>query len=279
MVRLLSRHPYRATQEKAKGGGPLTTVKIEINDGVAEIALDRPDKLNAVNPAMVEDLHAVFDRAENAGARALVLRGEGRGFCAGRDLAEAEPGVEDAEAILAGINPLFSRLSRYPAPTFAAVHGPALGVGLGLALACDVVYAAEDAKLGSPFARIGAVLDSGGHHYFVQRLGSHRALELIYTGRLLSGSEAAAWGLVNAAVSGEELLETVRVLAAGVAGGPTAAFVLSKQLVRRIEDEGLSLDDVLAAEAEAQGEASRTHDYAEGIGAFQNKRPPTFTGQ
>ncbi len=88
----------------------------------------------------------------------------------------------------------------FPAPTFAAVHGACLGVGLGLALASDVVYVSEDAKIGSPFARIGAVLDSGGHKFFVQRIGPHRALELIYTGRLLSGTEAAAWGLVNQCV-------------------------------------------------------------------------------
>lgn len=257
----------------------MSTVRIDVDGGVADVVLDRADKLNAVNPPMVADLHAAFAQAEAAGVRALVLRGEGRGFCAGRDLADAEPGVEDAEAVLAGINPLFARLSRFPAPTFAAVHGAALGVGLGLALACDVVYAADDAKLGSPFARIGAVLDSGGHHHFVQRLGSHRALELIYTGRLLSGREAAEWGLVNAAIPGGELFDTVGAMAAAVAAGPTAAFLLSKRLVGRIQDEGLALDDVLAAEAKAQGEASRTHDYAEGIGAFQEKRAPKFTGR
>jgi len=257
----------------------MNTVRLDISDDVAEVVLDRPDKLNAVNLEMLGDLHTAFGEAEDAGVRALVLRGEGRGFCAGRDLGDAEPGTEDAEAILAEINPLFSRLAEFPAPTFAGVHGPALGVGLGLALACDVVCVADDAKIGSPFARIGAVLDSGGHHHFVQRVGPHRALELIYTGRLLSGAEAATWGLVNAAVPGEELLDTVRSMAAAVASGPTTAFRLSKQLVGRIQREGLSLDDVLAAEAKLQGEASRTQDYAEGIGAFQEKRTPKFTGQ
>ncbi|MEY2476973.1 MAG: 2-(1,2-epoxy,2-dihydrophenyl)acetyl-CoA isomerase [Actinomycetota bacterium] len=256
----------------------MNTVRLDISDNVAEVVLDRPDKLNAVNPEMLSDLQTAFGEAEGAGVRALVLRGEGRGFCAGRDLGDAKPGTEDAEAILAEINPLFSRLAEFPAPTFASVHGPALGVGLGLALACDVVCVADDAKIGSPFARIGAVLDSGGHHHFVQRVGPHRALELIYTGRLLSGSEAASWGLVNAAVPGDELLDTVRSMAATVAQGPTAAFQLSKQLVSRIQREGLSLEDVLAAEAKLQGEASRTVDYAEGIGAFQEKRTPKFTG-
>ncbi len=234
----------------------MNTVRLAISDNVsmngtvAEVVLDRPDKLNAVNGEMLSDLHSAFREAEDAGVRALVLRGEGRGFCAGRDLEDAEPGVEDAESILAEINPLFSHLSEFPAPTFAAVHGPALGVGLGLALACDVVFVADDAKIGSPFARIGAVLDSGGHHHFVQRVGPHRALELIYTGRLLSGAEAASWGLVNASVPGDELLDSVQSMATAVASGPTAAFLLSKQLVSRIQREGLSFDDVLAASIE-----------------------------
>src|SRR6202041_1762443 len=142
------------------------------------------------------------------------------------DLADAHPGDEDAEAIIeTTFNPLIKRIVAFPAPTFACVHGACLGVGLGLALGCDVVYIADDARIGSPFARIGAVLDSGGHSFFVSRLGTHRALELIYTGRLLSGTEAAAWGLVNQCVPKAELVDRVRQLAATVAKGPTAAFL------------------------------------------------------
>lgn len=256
------------------------TVRAEIADHVAELVLDRPDKMNALDDAMVDAFHRALDEAEAGEARALLLRAEGRGFCAGRDLGDAKPGDEDAEVILAdSFNPLLLRLARFPAPTFAAVHGAALGVGLGLALACDVVYAADNAKVGSPFARIGAVLDSGAHHHFVRRLGSHRALELVYTGRLLSGSEAAGWGLVNAAVPAESLVETVRQMAAAVAAGPTAAFRLSKEIVRRMDAEGLDLEGVMGAEAVAQGAASRTQDYVEGIGAFQEKRTPAFTGR
>jgi enoyl-CoA hydratase/carnithine racemase len=164
-------------------------------------------------------------------------------------------------------------------PTFAAVHGACLGTGLGLALACDVVYAADDSRIGSPFARIGAVLDSGAHAAFVARGGAHRALELIYSGRLLSGRDAEAWGLVNRSVAGSDLVRRTREVARVVAQGPTAAFLESKRLVRRIADESLSYRDVLAAEATAQGRASRTQDYAEGMGAFQAKRTPTFVGR
>jgi 2-(1,2-epoxy-1,2-dihydrophenyl)acetyl-CoA isomerase len=163
-------------------------------------------------------------------------------------------------------------------PTFAAVQGAALGVGLGIALACDVVYVADNAKVGSPFAQIGAVLDSGAHVHFVDRLGAHRALELIYTGRLLSGGDAAAIGLVNQAVPGDSLLHVVRMMAA-VADGPTFAFAQSKAIVHSVLAGRRDMAAVLIDEAAAQGRASRTADYAEGMTAFVDKRRPAFTGR
>ena len=255
-------------------------IEIVVENSVGEIVLNRPDKMNALNDAMMNELSEAFDAAEKAQVRALMIRGEGPAFCAGRDLADADPGNEDAEAILQTVfNPVIHRLADFPAPTFAAVHGACLGVGLGLALASDVVYVSEDAKIGSPFARIGAVLDSGGHKFFVQRVGPHRALELIYTGRLLSGIEAAQCGLVNQCVPKGELLDKVRQLAATVAKGPTAAFLESKRIIRMIDEEAAGLSDVLNYEARAQGAAGRTTDYKEGIGAFQQKRPPKFSGR
>lgn len=274
------REPETATAGFAEEQPAYRQIQLDIAERVATITLDRPDKLNAFDDAMAAAFMGALEGADKAGVRALVLRGEGKGFCAGRDLGDAKPGEEDGGAVLTDVfNPLFLRLARFPVPTFAAVHGAALGVGLGLALACDVVYAATDAKIGSPFARIGAVFDSGGHHHFVRRIGSHRTLELIYTGRLLSGEEAATWGLVNAAVPAEALVGTVRALAGKVAAGPTAAFQLSKEIVGRIETEGLGLEPVLDLEAAAQSAASRTTDYLEGITAFQAKRPPVFTGK
>src|SRR5687768_15715531 len=232
--------------------------------------------------ALVADLAAqlqsVETRAADGTLRCLLVRGEGRAFCAGRDLADAQPG-EDASHILANVfNPLIQRLADLPIPTIAAVQGACLGTGLGLALACDLLIASFDAKLGSPFARIGAVLDSGAHLAFAQRLGPHRALELIYTGRLLTGQEAAVWGLVNAAVAPDQLLPHTRSLAQQIAAGPTLAYRESKRLIRRLQDERLSLTATLSAEAEAQGRTSHTADYTEGITAFQQKRPPVFGG-
>jgi 2-(1,2-epoxy-1,2-dihydrophenyl)acetyl-CoA isomerase len=260
----------------ASEGGP---VLMTIEDGVAELVLNRPEKMNAMNLAMVHDIAESLLTAEQAGARALLIRGEGRAFCSGRDLADADPLHEDGEAILRDIlNPLIEQMAVVNVPTIAAVHGACLGTGLGLALACDIVYAADDARIGSPFARIGAVLDSGAHAAFVERVGAHRALELVYTGRLLSGREAAEWGLVNRSVAGADLVRRTREMAASIARGPTAAFLESKRLVRSIADGTLTFSEVLAAEAAAQGRASHTHDYQDGISAFQEKRKPSFTG-
>ena len=255
------------------------TVLLTFDGGVAELVLNRPAKMNAMNSAMVRELSESLDKVESEGARALLVRGEGRAFSSGRDLADADPLHEDGEAILRDVfNPLIERLAGLAVPTIAAVQGACLGTGLGLALACDIIYAADDARIGSPFARIGAVLDSGAHAAFVARVGAHRALELIYTGRLLSGREAAEWGLVNRSVAGADLVRRTREMAASIARGPTAAFVESKRIVRSITDASPSFAEVLAAEAAAQGRASRTHDYQDGISAFQEKRKPAFTG-
>lgn len=248
-------------------------------DSITFVTLQRPDKLNAVDEPMADELLSAFEAISRSKARAMVLKGAGRAFSAGRDLSEADPLNEDGAAILRDtFNPLFAAIRGLNIPTICGVQGPALGVGLGLALACDVVIAANDAKIGSPFANIGAVLDSGGHFHLVQRVGSHRALELIYSARLMSGIEAAEMGLINRAVPGRELDEQVRELAIKVAAGPSAAFALSKRLVRSIEEGCRSFCDVLEDEAGAQGAASFTRDYAEGIGAFQAKRKAVFNG-
>ena len=255
-------------------------VRSSVADGVARIVLARPAQLNAMTDQMVHELIAALDSVETSDARAMVITAEGRAFCAGRDIAGAQPGKEDGGQILAEIfNPLMARVAALPLPTVAGVQGACLGTGLGLALACDVVIVAENAKIGSPFAKIGAVLDSGAHKAFVDRLGPARTLDLVYSGRLISGREAADSGLVSRCVPDAELATVVTEFATTVAAGPTLAFLESKRLVRDIADRGLSLTEVLEAEAAAQSRASRTTDYVEGFTAFLERRTPTFHGR
>jgi 2-(1,2-epoxy-1,2-dihydrophenyl)acetyl-CoA isomerase len=254
-------------------------ILLERGGDIAELVLNRPERRNALDEMSRGALASALDEVERNPPRALLLRGEGKGFCAGRDLSDAEPLTEDGEAILGSMNPIVARLHELPCPTVAAVQGAALGFGLGLALACDLLVVAEGAKIGSPFAAIGAVLDSGAHHFLSSRIGPTRTLELVYTGRFLSGAEAVEWGIANRVVPDDELLDVARALVAAIGAGPTQAFLHSKRIVTGIVDEGMALRDVLAAEAAAQGAAARTHDYGEGITAFQEKRKPTFTGR
>ncbi len=263
---------------------PESSVILHVENALADITLNRPTVMNSLDEEMVERFHDVLDRIQNhiednGRVRAVVITGNGRAFSAGRDLSEASPLEEDAQAILANVfNPLIARIRSIPVPTIAAVNGAALGVGFGIAMACDIVIASDKAKLGSPFASIGCVLDSGGHRAMVERIGPHRTLDLIYTSRLLNGRQAAEMGLVNRSVPAEDLLSLVREQASTIALGPTAAFAASKRIVQSILDEGLDFSTSLAAEAAAQGSLAGQNDYVEGIQAFMDKRKPEFRG-
>lgn len=257
----------------------MSMIELIITDNVAEVVLNAPEKMNSLNEAALADLSAAYDEAAGAGTRALLLRGEGRGFCAGRDIAGLVPAEDDAYGYLSHkVTPLLQKMSAFPAPTFAAVQGACLGVGLGLAIATDVVYVAENAKIGSPFANLGATLDSGGHALFVERLGAHRALDLIYTADLISGAEAVAAGLFSRAVPANELLDFTREKVARVAAGATGAFLASKQLVAQVRDQRVGLWESIESENRAQGDLCNSADYAEGFAAFTEKRKPVFRG-
>lgn len=255
-------------------------IDLAIADDVATIVLNAPSKLNALDERALADLDAAYEAAESAGVRALVLRGEGRAFCAGRDISEVDPRDDDVLGYLGGlVTPLLQRMARFPAPTFAAAHGACLGVGLGLLIATDVVYVAESAKIGSPFAALGATLDSGGHSLFLDRLGAHKTLDLIFTGRLMSGAEAVASGLFSRVFSDDEVVQATTDAAATAARGATAAFLASKELIARIRDERLALWDAVGIENAAQAALCDTDDYREGFAAFQEKRTPVFHGR
>lgn len=254
-------------------------IDLEIRDDVAHVVLDAPAKLNALDRGALRELDEAYAEAAASGARALVLRGEGRAFCAGRDIAGVDAAHDDVRGYLDAVRDLVRRIADHPVPTFAAAHGACLGVGLGLLLATDVVYVAETARIGSPFAALGALLDSGAHALFVERLGAHKTLDLVYTGRLMSGAEAVASGLFSRVLPADELLADTVAAAERAATGPTTALLASKRLVARLRDERLALWDAMDAEAAAQTALRDTADYREGFAAFQEKRPPRFVGR
>lgn len=254
-------------------------IDLEIDGALATISLNAPDKRNALDERALAHLAAAYDEAEASGVRALVLHGAGPAFCAGRDIAGVDPREDDVQGYLGGlVTPLLRKMSAFPAPTFAAAHGACLGVGLGLLIATDVVYVADSARIGSPFAALGATLDSGGHGLFFERLGAHKTLDLIYTARLMSGTEAVQSGLFSQVFPADELLARTTEAAARAAAGATQAFIASKTLIGRLRDERLGLWDAMALENTAQAALCETDDYREGFAAFQQKRTPRFGG-
>jgi 2-(1,2-epoxy-1,2-dihydrophenyl)acetyl-CoA isomerase len=253
------------------------TIDLMIDGAVAEIVLNDPARLNALDEAALGELAEAYAEAAAARVGAVLLRGEGRAFCAGRDISRVDPATDDATGYLAGVvTPVLRQIDGFPAPTFAMATGACLGVGLGLLVASDVVYVADTAKIGSPFANLGATLDSGGHALFFERLGAHRTLDLIYTGELMSGAEAVAAGLFSRVVPAAELLDFTRERVHRVSLGATEAFRASKALVHELRDERLGLWASIDHENVAQGELCDTDDYREGFAAFQEKRAPVF---
>ena len=254
------------------------TIRVEQADGVATVTLNRPDSLNALNAAMRAELLGAFKAlGRDEAVRAVVLTGAGRGFCSGADLRGGAGEREFRRVLTTEYNPLVRAIRDLPKPVIAAVNGVAAGAGVSLALACDLVYAAEDARFIQAFVRIGLVPDSGSTRTLVRALGRHRAAQLIFSGDPLSAAEARDAGLVAAIVPADLLAATVREAAAGLAAAPTRALALAKRLMNSAEDA--TLDESLATEAALQELAGRTEDHAEGVAAFGEKREPRFVGR
>ncbi|KAH0436898.1 hypothetical protein KCU90_g4036, partial [Aureobasidium melanogenum] len=245
---------------------------IDASSRVATITLNRPDKLNSFTRAMHQELSAALDQVEASGARALVLTGAGRGFCAGQDLADLDftPGAmtDLGELIDEHFNPLIRRLQALPLPVIAAVNGTAAGAGANLALACDLVLAARSASFIQAFVKIGLVPDSGGTWFLPQRVGMARALGLAITGDKLGAEKAESWGLIWQTVDDTELAATAGKLAAQLAQQPTRAIAAIKQAMRAGVTQ--TLDQQLDLERDLQRELGASHDYAEGVQAFPN---------
>ena len=253
----------------------MSEVLTERDGAVLTITLNRPEVFNAFNAALHAALAGALEEAADPGVRAVVVTGAGRGFCAGQDLKEFSEMPESIrERLEQTYHPNIRAIRGLAKPVIAAVNGPCAGAGLSLACACDLRIAADTATFVPGFIGIGLVPDSGGSWFVHRLLGFARAFEWMTSNRKLTAAEAHAWGLVSEVT--DDLPARAAALAAEYAALPTRGIGLTKRLFEHAYTA--SLDEQLELEAALQQEATGTADFAEGVAAFIEKRPPRFTG-
>ena len=256
-------------------------IAVDRDGAVARITLNRPDKLNALTHVMSDELVDAFtDAGRDDGVRAVLLTGAGRGFCAGQDLSEFgdSGGPRDIRAHLErAYHKLIPIMVELPKPVVCAVNGVAAGAGLSLAVACDVRIASETARFTQAFVKIGLVPDSGGTWLLPRVVGYAKALELSISGDIIDADTALGIGLVSRVVAADALEKESRDHAAKLAALPTAAIGEAKALLRDATTSDLG--EALRREADAQQRMGSTHDFAEGVRAFTEKREPRFEGR
>lgn len=260
---------------------PEQSILYALDSGVATITLNRPERLNSFNPEMHLQLRAALERAGDE-ARAVLLTGAGRGFCAGQDLSDRSVAADEAPPdIGASIDlyykPLILQLRHLPMPAVCAVNGVAAGAGVSVALACDMVFAARSASFIQAFSKIGLIPDSGGTWFTPRLIGDARAMALALTGDKLPAETAAEWGLIWKCVADEELLAEASAVARQFAAGPTRAYARIKEAMQLAATSTLAAQ--LDVERDFMAELGRTRDYREGVAAFMEKRPPCYTGE
>jgi 2-(1,2-epoxy-1,2-dihydrophenyl)acetyl-CoA isomerase len=259
------------------------TIKYELQETVAVITFNRPEALNALSLALTKDLFSAVRQAIADKARAVVLTGEGRAFCSGGDLREMQSmwqkeGRIEAflEEPLKALHDVVLLIRETPIPFVAAVQGVCAGAGTNFALACDLVFAAENASFNEAFVRIGLSPDCGGSFFLPRAVGEKLAAEIFMTGDTLSAARAAEIGLINRVVAADALLEEALKMARKLALAPTASIGRIKQMLNASFANNLS--DQLALEHRLQIESGKGHDFKEGVEAFFEKRAPNFTG-
>ena len=252
---------------------------IEVKDGVALVTINRPKALNSLNSAVIFELQILFaDLAEADGVKAVVLTGSGeKAFVAGADIAEMTAMTpQQAQAFSRSGQKLVNLIGQLPKPVIAAVNGFALGGGLELALACDFIYASEHAKLGLPEVTLGVIPGFGGTQKLARIVGRSRANELIFTGTMVTASEARGWGLVNAVFPAGELIAKTMETAGKIVANAPLGVAHAKDAIRSSLDMGEG--DGLNYESLHFGALFATADRKEGMGAFLEKRKAVFTG-
>lgn len=257
-------------------------IRYDVTEGVARITLNRPDRLNAFVPGMPLEIKAAVDQAGmDIAARAIAITGEGRGFCAGADLTAgtaATPADErDAGMLLeTEYNPMILAMQNCAKPIVAVVNGPCAGAGMSLALACDIIIAAESAIFLQAFCNIGLVPDAGSTWFLPRKIGDARAAGMALLGEKLPARQAAEWGLIWKAVPDTELAAESEQIVQRLAQGPTRGLGLIRQALNQSADN--SLETQLGLERDSQRIAGRTGDFMEGVMAFIQKRAAKFTG-
>jgi len=259
-------------------------VLFEVKEAVAIVTLNRPERLNALNGDIHAGLRAAFDKIETDEAiRAVLLTGAGRGFCAGADLMQSLSGVNAAEkrdlgaALDKEYNPLVRRMRALPKPIVSAVNGVAAGAGVNLALAGDIIIAAQSANFTQAFIRIGLIPDAGGTYFLPRLIGDARARALAMLGETITAEQALAFGLVYRLFDDAVFHEEALKIAAGLAQKPTLALAAMKRAFAASAGNGL--DEQLDLERDLQRDMGYTPDFAEGVTAFVEKRPARFTGK
>lgn len=274
----LKKKEYQLLKVCKRGDYMYETINYRIEEQVAWITLNRPDKLNAFTDQMNKDIIAALKASnKNPEVRVVIIAGSGKAFCSGEDLSGIKEDADHREMILTRYKPMMEALANVEKPTIAAVNGAAAGAGFSLALGCDFRIASEKAFFLQAFINIGLIPDSGSLYYLPRIVGLAKALELTILGEKISAKDAKEYGLVTSVVTPNRLIDETQAFAEELASKPTKAIgLLKRYLYKSFETP---LEEMLDMEAYGQKAAGQTEDYKEGIKAFMDKRKPKYKGK